>query len=112
MSGLSVAKGGAIEPTETRANWPVIDNYLLFSDSHYQIQNKKHSVFQTSVSVYSLQTNEHIIMSDPYVLMLHTTWRISIAFYMKMAVFWVVAPCSLVEVYHVTSLDHGGSKHH
>jgi hypothetical protein len=29
---------------------------------------------------------------------------------MKMAVFWVVAPCSLVEVYHHFRGD-GGSKH-
>jgi hypothetical protein len=28
----------------------------------------------------------------------------------KMAVFWVVAPCSLVEVYQRFSPDYGGSK--
>jgi hypothetical protein len=47
-----------------------------------------------------------------YLIQAHTTFRDLILF-LKMTVFWVVAQCSLVEVYRCFSdrLDNGGSNH-
>jgi hypothetical protein len=44
VSSLSVAEGGAAEPTETRANWPVIDDYLLFWDRVTNYETKTQCV--------------------------------------------------------------------
>jgi hypothetical protein len=50
-----VAKGGVTQLAETRANWPVIDNYLLFQTRITKCKTNKKTVFvPTSVSIVFL----------------------------------------------------------